>query len=508
MIADEGHHKIHHMKFAYLITFSLLSAGQATAQYTGGYLEPHRPGIHFSPREHWMNDPNGLVYYHKTWHLFFQYFPGGSTWGPMHWGHASSTDLMHWTQRPVALYPDTLGYIFSGSVVADVHNTSGFGKDGKVPLVAVFTQHDPRGEKDGRLDFQNESLAFSLDDGASWTKYKGNPVLKNPGIKDFRDPKVVWNEKQKDWLLCLATGDRIAFYASRDLKKWTKQSEFGQHLGAHGGVWECPDLFPLQYHGKTRWVLLVSINPGGPNGGSATQYFIGNFDGKKFSTSQTDTRWVDQGTDNYAGVTWSGTGNRKVFLGWMSNWLYAQVVPTETWRSTMTLPRELSIDSMQGGFFLRSLPVKELAVLEQKLLKKAVAPNVGIRLTGPAVLNLSFNSAQSFQITLANNENEKWVAGFDASTGNYFIDRTQAGLADFAKGFAGKIYAKRVSRSNQLRATLVIDNSSCEWFADNGTTVMTSIFFPTQNYTSLKVTAEGNHPLDNISLTPLKTIWK
>ncbi|HZH37827.1 MAG TPA: glycoside hydrolase family 32 protein, partial [Flavisolibacter sp.] len=308
---------------------------------TTAYNEPHRPQIHFTPKTAWMNDPNGMVYHNGTYHLFYQHNPDSTVWGPMHWGHATTKNLVHWQHQPVKLFPDSLGTIFSGSAVVDVNNTSGFGSKGKVPLVAIFTHHNPVMEKAGRNDFQYQSLAFSLDEGKTWTKYTGNPVVKNPGIRDFRDPKVMWHQGSGKWIMTLATLDRVTFYSSSNLKDWLKESEFGKELGAHGGVWECPDLFPLEYNGEQVWVLLVSINPGGPNGGSATQYFTGRFDGKTFTPLQTDTQWIDYGPDNYAGITWSNTGKRKIFLGWMSNWQYAAAVPTQTWRSAMTIPRDL-----------------------------------------------------------------------------------------------------------------------------------------------------------------------
>jgi fructan beta-fructosidase len=301
------------------------------------YHEPYRPQVHFSPKTMWVNDPNGMVYYKGTYHLFFQHYPKATVWGPMHWGHAVSKDLIHWKQMPIALYPDKLGYIFSGSVVVDENNTSGFGTKSKPAMVAIFTHHDPKGEKSGSSVFQNQSIAYSLDEGTTWTKYTGNPVLKNPGIKDFRDPKVFWYAAGNKWVMSLATKDRITFYSSPNLKDWKKESDFGQMLGAHGGVWECPDLFPLKLNGKEYWVLLVSINPGGPNGGSATQYFVGHFDGKTFTPSSNQTKWIDYGPDNYAGVTWGNTGNRKIFLGWMGNWFYANDVPTLKWRNAMTI---------------------------------------------------------------------------------------------------------------------------------------------------------------------------
>jgi fructan beta-fructosidase len=311
------------IKYLFSIAFAsncFLCSAQIQTAGKEFYKEPHRPQIHFSPREYWMNDPNGMVYYKGVYHLFYQYHPGSTGFGPMHWGHATSQDLIHWQQQPVALYPDSLGYIFSGSAVVDYKNTSGFGKNGKIPMVAIFTNHNVKGEQEQRNDYQNQSLAYSLDEGKTWTKYKGNPVLKNPGIKDFRDPKVSWNEVANKWIMTLATLDHITFYSSGNLKDWKKESEFGKETGAHGGVWECPDLIPFNCQGKKIWVLIVNLNPGGPNGGSGTQYFVGDFNGHQFIPFDMDTRWLDYGPDEYAGVTFSNTGNRKLFLGWMSNW--------------------------------------------------------------------------------------------------------------------------------------------------------------------------------------------
>ena len=248
------------------------------------YQEQHRPQFHFSPESKWMNDPNGMVYYDGEYHLFYQYYPDSTVWGPMHWGHAVSRDLVHWEHLPTALYPDSLGYIFSGSALVDWNNTSGFGKDGQPPLIAIFTHHDPVGEKAGRNDFQYQSIAYSNDKGRTWTKYEGNPVVPNPGIRDFRDPKVIWDKDSEQWIMVFAAWDHVKFYASPNLKDWTHLSDFGKAWGSHAGVWECPDLFPMQVEGSAtqKWVLLLSINPGSVNGGSGTQYFVGDFDGKDF----------------------------------------------------------------------------------------------------------------------------------------------------------------------------------------------------------------------------------
>jgi fructan beta-fructosidase len=499
----------------WLFMIAACSSERKLASQQTMYNEPYRPQIHFSPKEKWMNDPNGMVFYNNRYHLFYQYYPDSTVWGPMHWGHATSTDLVHWEHQPIALYPDSLGYIFSGSAVADVNNTSGFGKDGKVPLVAIFTHHDPKGVKAGRADYQNQSIAYSLDEGKTWTKYAGNPVLKNPGIRDFRDPKVSRYEGSKKWIMTLATLDRITFYSSPNLKNWTKESEFGKEAGAHGGVWECPDLFPLDYNGQKIWVLLVSINPGGPNGGSATQYFTGKFDGHQFTPYQTDTRWIDYGPDDYAGVTWSNTGNRKIFLGWMSNWQYATLVPTQKWRSAMTVPRDLEIEKIGEKFIIMSRPVKELAAIYNNptSLENISATNYSLtekvgKITGPADVTFSSDKIEPFTITFSNDKEEKVVVGFDLANNNYFIDRSNSGNVSFEKGFGRKHIAPRIATKENVDITLIIDNASIELFADNGLTTMTEIFFPTTPFTDIQIQSPTKFKIKSLKYSKMKTIWK
>ena len=505
------------LKKGFLAACCVLAIGFLHAQNTkpGLYHEPFRPQVHFSPLEKWMNDPNGMVYNKGVYHLFYQFYPDATVWGPMHWGHAESKDLIHWQQKPIALYPDSLGYIFSGSAVLDVHNTSGFGKNGQAPLIAIFTHHDPKGEKAGKADFQNESIAYSLDDGKTWTKYSGNPVLKNPGIKDFRDPKVMWFEASKKWIMTLATKDRVTFFSSLNLKDWKKESEFGAQLGAHGGVWECPDLFPLSLNGKIYWVLLVSINPGGPNQGSATQYFVGNFNGNSFIPKNTATKWIDYGPDNYAGVTWSNTGKRKIFLGWMSNWLYATQVPTVKWRSAMTVPRELSLQEVNGDILLASKPAKEFDALRlsPKVVKNAQVDgslnltNKFGQLPKQFELKLSIKEAKDFSINLSNTVGEQLIIGFDKARNSYYIDRRKAGESSFNKDFAAIHYAPKLSASKSIDLTLVVDAASVELFADNGLSVMTGIFFPKKPITNLQLQANGSLFTD-LEMIPLKSIWK
>ncbi|HUZ61342.1 MAG TPA: glycoside hydrolase family 32 protein [Hanamia sp.] len=494
--------------------FFMLFISITNAQET--YHEPYRPQIHFSPRAHWMNDPNGMVYYKGVYHLFFQYYPGGTVWGPMHWGHATSKDLIHWQQQPIALYPDSLGYIFSGSAVVDKNNTSGFGRNGKIPLVAIYTNHDPKGAKAGTNNYQNQSIAYSLDNGKTWIKYSKNPVLKNPGITDFRDPKVMWYEPDKKWIMTLATKDRITFYSSPDLKNWEKESEFGEEAGAHGGVWECPDLFTLNDNSKKVWILIVNINPGGPNGGSATQYFVGKFNGKKFVADNETIKWLDYGPDEYAGVTWNNTGDRRIFLGWMSNWLYANVVPTIKWRNAMTIPCELKLKHVGKELLVTSEPVKELSLIEEKpIIDKNILVNKDFdvaqkikKVSFPCRLNLSMDSTEDFSVILSNDIGEQVVIGYDKSNNRYYIDRTKSGKVDFQKDFAEVHTAPRFTENPKMNLSLVIDVSSVELFADNGLTVMTEIFFPNKPYDKISIHSNNKTKIKSLEYIKLKSIWK
>ena len=502
--------------FAAFVSCTATKQAQTTASIsTGSYNEPHRPQIHFTPQEKWMNDPNGMVYHKGTYHLFYQYYPDSTVWGPMHWGHATSRNMVHWQHQPIALYPDSLGYIFSGSAVVDLNNTSGFSKDGKTPLVAIFTYHDPVGEKAGKNTFQTQAIAYSLDDGKTWTKYYKNPVLKNPGIRDFRDPKVIWHEATKKWIMTLATLDHITFYSSPNLKDWKEESKFGKEVGAHGGVWECPDLFPLNYNGQQVWILIVNLNPGGPNGGSATQYFTGQFDGNIFTPYQTDTRWLDYGPDEYAGITWSNTGDRKIFLGWMSNWQYANVVPTKKWRSAMTIPRDLGLEKIGEKYLITSRPSPELNVLDSKptTILNISASNFNLtektgKLNGPARLSFTSDKLEAFTITLSNDAGEKVLIGYDKASNNYFIDRTNSGNVAFEKGFAKRHTAPRFSPQENMDMTLIIDNASVELFADNGLSVMTEIFFPNSLLTNININMSTDFRIKSLTFNNMKSIWR
>ncbi|SKB75653.1 fructan beta-fructosidase [Parapedobacter luteus] len=475
-------------------------------------LEQHRLNYHFSPKTSWMNDPNGMVYHNGTYHLFFQHNPDSNVWGPMHWGHATSTDLVHWEEQSIGLYPDSLGTIFSGSAVVDKDNTAGFGENA---LVAIFTHHNHAIE-DARTGLhQYQSIAYSTDEGTTWTKYEGNPVLPNPGIWDFRDPKVMWHEATGRWIMTLATKQTVTFYSSPNLKVWTQLSEFGDGVGAHGGVWECPDLISFDHDGKEVWVLLVSINPGGPNGGSATQYFVGDFDGTTFTPYETEAKWLDYGRDNYAGVTWSNIDDRRVFIGWMNNWDYANVVPTGNWRGAATIARDLDVTSINGKWYVTSKPVPELENITELIheLQEQTADETSIkRVAGevPSTYRLDFmaKADKDFTVKLRNDANE-WVdIGYDAVAKQFFIDRRQSGNTSFKDNFASRDVAPRIGTDGSIRMSVFVDVASLELFADDGLTVMTEVFFPTTVYNDIILQGGDGQAFGDIKISRIASIWK
>lgn len=489
----------------------------------------YRPTYHFTPKENWMNDPNGMFFLNGKYHLYFQYYPDGNIWGPMHWGHAISTDMISWEEQPIAIYPDVKGYIFSGSAVVDTHNSSGFGTESNPAVVAMYTYHDPVGEKEGKIDYQSQAIAYSLDEGQTFTKYADNPVIKNPQLKDFRDPKIIWDSIHKQWLMVLATVDKTLFYKSDNLKAWQLISDFGEGIGAHEGVWECPDFFPMTVEGAkdTKWVLIQSLNPGGINGGSGTQYFIGDFDGKKFTLdasfakdlSKENSLWIDYGMDNYAGVTWSNipdTDGRKLFLGWMSNWEYAQQVPTRKWRSSMTIARELKLVKNAEKYRIISQPVKEL----KKYVSKSTLTE-SLNISEETVLadssKIDFSGAEiQFKIkgvkedvytfTLHNKKGNAISFGLNSKENFFFIDRSKSGNTSFSENFGSKLSkAPYASNTKDLEVWLLVDKTSIEIFYNNGETVMTEIFFPEEPMDSFSVKTE-NSPMEmeNLVVNQLK----
>lgn len=490
--------------------------------------ELYRPNFHFTPQKGWMNDPNGMFYYNGYYHLFFQYYPDSNVWGPMHWGHAISTDMITWTEKPIALYPDDKGYIFSGSAVVDIKNTSGFGSLENPPIVAMFTYHDAKKEKAGETKYQSQGIAYSLDEGMTWTKYKANPVVENPSLKDFRDPKMTWDAIHQQWLMVLAAGDKTMFYTSKNLKEWSLLSDFGKEIGAHGGVWECPDFFPIQVEGtdEYKWVLLLSINPGGPNGGSATQYFVGDFDGKHFKLEESFLKdikgdkgvWIDYGRDNYAGVTFSNISEvdgRKLFIGWMSNWNYAQKVPTEKWRSSMTIARELVLVKDKEHYKLTSKPVKELQNYVAKTIKKeALKIDKETVIIDKSLVDLSRVDIQfslkklkedSYTFSLSNKLNNTIKFGINKKGKYFFIDRTHSGNLAFSDLFANKISKAPITEEfTSIDVRVIVDKTSIEIFYNNGKTVMTEIFFPEEPMETFSVSkANTDFTIDKLIINQL-----
>ncbi|MGB3149658.1 MAG: glycoside hydrolase family 32 protein [Maribacter sp.] len=487
---------------------------------SGHYAERYRPQFHFSPQEKWMNDPNGLVHYKNTYHLFYQYYPDSTVWGPMHWGHAISKDMIKWEHKPVALYPDEHGLIFSGSAVIDSKNTSGFGTLENPPMVAIFTYHLMAGEKAGRTDFQTQGIAYSLDEGNSWIKYVGNPVIGNPGIKDFRDPKVFWNEKLQLWSMLLVAGDHMQVWNSQDLKSWEQVSEFGKDKGAHGGVWECPDLFPLKIEGteEEKWVLLISINPGAPNGGSGTQYFIGDFDGNTFTTEQKSSRWIDLGRDNYAGVTYNNAPNGdRIFIGWMSNWDYARDTPTVKWRSAMTLPRKLSLKKINESYELINYPLESLnaiVVTEQKpqeiIIKADEIKTIELAYGNTSEIQFK-TTARDFMLNLNNSLGDSLIFGMEGQNKEFIFDRTRSGRIDFKDNFALGIQKMPISNlpDGPIEVRILLDHSSVEIFINKGQYVMTNQIFPNEMYKTLEIFNPADQNLEIIDFVENKVerIW-
>lgn len=459
--------------------------------------ESFRPVYHHTPAYGWMNDPNGMFYKDGVYHLYFQYNPYGSVWGNMHWGHSTSTDLMHWKFEGCAIVPDAWGAIFSGSCVVDHENTAGFGKEA---VVAFYTsaKSTPWG------DIQMQSMAYSLDNGKTFTKYEGNPILTS-SEKDFRDPKVFWYAPGKHWVMILAVGQHMEIYSSVNLKEWKKESEFGAMQGAHGGVWECPDLVEIPVEGtrEKKWVLICNLNPGGPFGGSAAQYFVGSFDGKKFvNESPTQTKWMDWGKDNYATVTWNNAPDgRCIALGWMSNWQYANNVPTRQYRSANTLARDLTLYREGQELYLKSTPSvevkkargKKVSIPSFKVSEKHEIVNLFEEKQGAYEVEIVIQNAGASKIDfcLLNDKGEKVSMYYDLNRKQFVMDRSESGTVDFSKDFPAVTVAP-VNVDKELTLRLFVDRSSIEAFGEDGKFVMTNLLFPSQPYVKMCFEADKN----------------
>lgn len=441
--------------------------------------EKYRPVYHHTPAWGWMNDPNGMFYKDGVWHLYFQYNPYGSQWENMTWGHSTSTDLIHWTFQGAPIEADAWGTIFSGSAVVDHNNTAGFGKGA---VVAMYTS---AGEN------QTQSIAYSNDNGQTFTKYDGNPVLTS-NTPDYRDPHVFWNEDIKRWNMIMAEGQHMDIYSSADLKEWKLESQFGAEYGNHGGVWECPDLMKMKVRGtdQYKWMLLCNINPGGPFGGSATQYFVGHFDGHKFTCESAPevTKWMDYGKDHYATVTFDNAPDgRHVAMAWMSNWQYANQVPTMQYRSANSVPRDLDLYEYQGQTYCGVTPSPELAAARPKKATKTLTEACEM------VVTLKGNAT----ITLANDKGEQVVMTYDEKSRTFAMDRTKSGQKEFSDDFAALTVAPVHGKMSQLR--LFIDRSSIEAFDADGKMAMTNLVFPTKPYNKVLVKGKAKYVVYNLN---------
>jgi fructan beta-fructosidase len=450
----------------------------------------YRSAYHFSPQQNWMNDPNGLVFFEGEYHLFFQHHPAGMTMGDMHWGHAVSRDLIHWEELPIALAPDELGMIFSGSAVVDWNNTTGFFGD-KPGLVAVFTHHQDMPE--GQPAVQVQSLAYSKDKGRTWTKYEGNPVITHETFIDFRDPKVFWHKEKSRWVMIVACGQTVCLYHSPDLIRWTFASEFGEGIGSHDGVWECPDLFPLAVDGHSsdlKWVMLVSIGADPAYAeGSRTQYFTGDFDGTTFTPDQAsrNIRWLDYGRDNYAGVSWSdipAEDGRRLFIGWMSNWMYAGQTPTEGFRGAMTIPRELYLEARNGVPTLIQKPASELEAARVPVLSlnhvtagEINAACAGLELEAYEIeARIAYGTSAGFKVRTG--EQNQTTAGVDGEREEVYVDRSDSGLHEFHELFRGRHSAKLAAPGSSVDLRIYVDRTSVEVFGNGGQAVLSDLIFP------------------------------
>lgn len=472
--------------------------------------EKFRPAYHHTPAYGWMNDPNGMFYKDGVYHLYFQHNPYGSTWGNMNWGHSYSTDLVHWTYAGDAITPDAWGTVFSGSAVVDKDNSAGFGRNA---IVAFYTSAKPTPWGDAQM----QSIAYSTDDGKTFTKYDGNPVITSTA-RDFRDPKVFWYAPGKHWVMMLAVGQEMQIWSSADLKDWKYESSFGAKQGAHGGVWECPDLVELPVEGtkEKRWVLICNINPGGPFGGSATQYFVGTFDGKKFTNQfPTKTKWMDYGKDHYATVTFSNAPDgRCVALGWMSNWQYAAVVPTKQYRSANTIARDLTLYRQGGDLLLKSAPSKEIE--KARSTKKSVPQfNVSDSYEIASLLDgndgayeiemeIKNNGAEKIAFTLQNAKGENVMMYYDTATRQFVMDRSNSGETSFSPDFPAMTVAPAAD-VDDIRLRLFVDRSSIEAFGDGGKFVMTNIVFPAEPYNKMKFeSVRGSFTVKKMNVYKLK----
>ncbi|MTT31310.1 levanase [Terrilactibacillus sp. BCM23-1] len=492
--------------------FTMFICPQISHAYDAEYYqEPYRNQVHFSPEFGWMNDPNGLVYYHGLYHMFYQYYPYGLLWGPMHWGHVISTDLTHWIPQKIALYPDAQGNIFSGSIIIDKKNDSGFGKD---TMIAFYTND--------RKGIQDQRMAVSHDEGQTWKKIH-EPIMRNPGIKDWRDPNVFWYEKDKKWIMVLAAQHKAMFYSSKNLKQWTLMSTFGS-TDQSKGVWECPSLMrlPVENSNQKKWVLQISRTDGSPAGGTGVEYFVGDFNGQHFIQSRKLKRrdWVNYGADYYAAIPWNnleGPRGERVTIAWMSNWKYAERIPTTPWRNSMTLPVSLTLVKMGDSFRLKQTPIYHLKPQDGHIRfhQKTIQPSTNV-LKGhkfkvgeiKAEFDLSKSNAKEFGFRLREGVGQYTKIGYQVTTHQLLVDRSHSSDFHFNSDITG-VHAIHMNPTNhKIQLHIFLDRSSIEVFGNDGIRVITDQIFPRAKSDRISLYSSGGHTvITSFVLQPFTSIW-
>lgn len=500
-----------------IMHFNILAANVCMLDSLPGlYKEHFRPQFHYSPPFNWSNDPNGLVYHEGEYHLFYQHYPLKMEWGPMHWGHAVSQDLVHWEILPIALYPDSMGYIFSGSVVVDENNTSGFQTGKDKPMVAIFTYFVPE------TKLQTQAIAFSNDKGRSWTKYDSNPIINNPGISDFRDPKVRWHAPSNKWVMILACGDHVKFYSSPNLKEWEEVGAFGKGLKLVGTDWDCPDFFPLKINGvgEEKWVVAISSS-GAPDGGRGTHYYIGSFDGRRFEPDDHRIRWLDNGLDQYAGITFNNTGFRAVFMGWLENWPAAQQqLPDYRWRGAMTLPIELGLKKINDSIqFLTKTPVSELRSLESliysttnKSLKSGVLTKSfrNNKISSCVVrLRVNLNKAGIMKFSFKNENKQSFDVVYDRGGKQFRVTKQNAGSDAFRSDGRQTNSFTVPDDLSEVELEIYYDRSVVEVFYNGNKWMTADLVFPSKWFNQLSISTDSKTSVvEQLDVFSLKSTWK
>lgn len=493
------------------------------------YKEPFRPQNHFTPPSGKMGKPNAMLYHDGAYHLFYQNKVSMEDGDKFSWGHAKSSNLIKWEHLPTIFNPGEASAIMAGSVVMDYSNSSGFGQENKPAMIAVYTKKDVQKAAQGKNDFLTQNLAYSLDDGLTWTEYKDNPIVSNPGIKDFMDPKVLWHGPTKKWIMVVSAGNRVKIYHSPDLKEWAYASEFGKDYGSHEGTWERPDLIyvPIKKtDGEGKWVLMVTVNKGEEKGGKSTQYFVGDFDGNTFSSMypKETVRWMDYGLDLSEMISCSGMpigDGRKLIFGLIDNTMYSDQLPTESWKGSLSIPRHLVFKyDAAGGLFLDIQPVRELKKLMgkpksfEKIMvngEKDLSSEFGEQIM-PGVFTLFIKAIEgtpNMALELSNDIGEKLLIGYDFKETKYYVDRSQAGKADIHESF-NTINSTTTGKKNVSATTIFafVDVSGVEVFFEKNTIPMTNLIFPTKPYTKVKVISTNGLTEVNLRVLQSNSMWE